>query len=163
MAEIKALPKSEQEIWKQRFYEDTEKDMDELFLGNPKGIYFRLVDGKNCADKEQMFLANKDGNEDGKHIYYPNVEQKNFEKIPGCRIGYWLSPKIYKIFSDYPCAETQIMLREGIHTGCNEAYLRFWYEVAFSKMFFDAKSPNDIIAPFKGSPDKPGGIKHIAL
>lgn len=158
MAEIKALPKSEQEIWKQRFYEDTEKDMDELFLGNPKGIYFRLVDGKNCADKEQMFLANKDGNEDGKHIYYPNVEQKNFEKIPGCRIGYWLSPKIYKIFSDYPCAETQIMLREGIHTGCNEAYLRFWYEVAFSKMFFDAKSPNDIIAPFKWIPYNKGGF-----
>ena len=68
MAEIRALPKSEQDVWRQRFYEDTEKDMDELFLGNPKGIYYRLVDGKNCADKEQMFLANKDGNEDGKHI-----------------------------------------------------------------------------------------------
>lgn len=87
MAEIKALPKSEQEIWKQRFYEGTEEDMDELFLGNPKGIYYRLVDGKNCADKEQMFLANKDGNEEGKHIYYPNVEQLNFGKIPGAPIG----------------------------------------------------------------------------
>ncbi len=114
------------------------------------GIYYRLVDGKNCAAKQAMFLEG--GNR------YSNVSQRNFEKIPGCRIGYWLSPKIYKIFSDYPCAETQIMLREGIHTGCNEAYLRFWHEVAFPKMFFDAKSPNDIIAPFKWIPYNKGGF-----
>ena len=64
-----------------------------------KGTYYRLVDGKNCADKEQMFLTNKDGNEDGKHIYYPNVEQMNFEKIPGSPIGYWVSEKIFETFT----------------------------------------------------------------
>ena len=103
--------------------------MDELFLGNPKGIYYRLVDGKNCADKEQMFLANKDGNEDGKHIYYPNVEQMNFEKIPGCPIGYWVSEKEQKQFiqgllNKYakPC--------KGIDTGENAYFLKLWFEVS---------------------------------
>ena len=133
MAEIRALPKSEQEIWKQRFYEDTEKDMDELFLGNPKGIYYRLVDGKNCADKEQMFLANKDGNEDGKHIYYPNVEQLNFEKIPDAPIGYWVSEKEQKQFiqgllNKYakPC--------KGIDTGENAYFLKLWFEVSSNEI-----------------------------
>ena len=29
-------------------------------------------------------------------VYYPNVPQSNFEKIPGCPIGYWVSPNILK-------------------------------------------------------------------
>ena len=64
------------------------------------GVYYRLVDGKNCADKERLFLEAKQG--DGKAIInsklytinYPNVEQKNFEKIPGCPIGYWVGEKV---------------------------------------------------------------------
>lgn len=51
------------------------------------GVYYRLVEGKNCADKEQLFLSHIHGNEDGNRIYYPNVEQKNFEKIPDVRLG----------------------------------------------------------------------------
>lgn len=136
MAEIRALPKSEQEIWKQRFYEDTEKDMDELFLGNPKGIYYRLVDGKNCADKEQMFLANKDGNEDGKHIYYPNVEQLNFGKIPGAPIGYWVSPKIQEIFTSNLALSEVVKPLTGLQTSDNARFLRLWFEPSHSRIGF---------------------------
>ena len=136
MAEIRALPKSEQEIWKQRFYEDTEKDMDELFLGNPKGIYYRLVDGKNCADKEQMFLANKDGNEDGKHIYYPNVEQLNFGKIPGAPIGYWVSPKIQEIFTSNLALSAVCSPTQGLATADNARFLRSWFEVNHNRIGF---------------------------
>ena len=67
------------------------------------GVYYRLVDGKNCADKEQLFLSHINRNEDGNCICYPNVEQKNFEKIPGCPIGYWLSNKVYDIFESSNC------------------------------------------------------------
>ena len=98
-----------------------------------KGTYYRLVDGKNCADKEQMFLANKDGNEDGKHIYYPNVEQMNFEKIPGSPIGYWVSEKEQKQFiqgllNKYakPC--------KGIDTGENAYFLKLWFEVSSNEI-----------------------------
>ncbi|MCD8207247.1 MAG: BREX-1 system adenine-specific DNA-methyltransferase PglX, partial [Bacteroidales bacterium] len=40
------------------------------------GTYFRLVDGKDCADKERMFLSGEG--------CYPDISQQNFEKIPGC-------------------------------------------------------------------------------
>lgn len=140
MAEIRALPKSEQEIWKQRFYEDTEKDMDELFLGNPKGIYYRLVDGKNCADKEQMFLANKDGNEDGKHIYYPNVEQLNFGKIPGAPIGYWVSPKIQEIFTSNLALSAVASPCVGLQTADNARFLRLWFEPNYSRIGFGCEN-----------------------
>lgn len=140
MAEIRALPKSEQEIWKQRFYEDTEKDMDELFLGNPKGIYYRLVDGKNCADKEQMFLANKDGNEDGKHIYYPNVEQLNFGKIPDAPIGYWVSPKIQEIFTSNLALSAVASPCVGLQTADNARFLRLWFEPSYSRIGFGCEN-----------------------
>lgn len=58
------------------------------------GVYYRLVDGKNCADKERLFIEAKQGNgtaiinSKSYTVNYPNVEQKNFEKIPGCPIGY---------------------------------------------------------------------------
>lgn len=142
MAEIRALPKSEQEIWKQRFYEDTEKDMDELFLGNPKGIYYRLVDGKNCADKEQMFLANKDGNEDGKHIYYPNVEQLNFGKIPGCRIGYWFKGNNLNLFKEQ-IFDDLFFAGHGILTGHDEDMIRRWTEINYKEIAFNCNSTDD--------------------
>lgn len=140
MAEIRALPKSEQDVWRQRFYEDTEKDMDELFLGNPKGIYYRLVDGKNCTDKEQMFLANKDGNEDGKHIYYPNVEQLNFGKIPDAPIGYWVSPKIQEIFTSNLALSAVCSPTQGLATADNARFLRLWFEPSYSRIGFGCEN-----------------------
>ena len=139
LAEIKALPKSEQEVWKQRFYEDTEKDMDDFFIGNPKGIYYRLVDGKNCADKEQMFLANKDGNVGDKHIYYPNVEQKNFEKIPGSPIGYWLGNVAIDCFEKNKLGDMSYS-SPGIRTGKDNIFIRDWEEVSYKRIKLDGTS-----------------------
>ena len=145
LAEVKALPKSEQEVWKQRFFEDTEKDMDEFFLGNPKGIYYRLVDGKNCADKEQLFLANKDGNEDGKYIYYPNVEQKNFEKIPGSPIGYWVSENVISMFDNNSSFSNIFDVKTGFTSGNTDKYKRKWYELSFNKLTFNSTSKRDFL------------------
>ena len=138
LSEIKVLPQSEKEIWKQRFSECTDKDMDEWFLGTPKGIYYRLVDGKNCADKEQLFLANKDGNEDGNRICYPNVEQKNFEKIPGAPIGYWVSDKVINAMTGIKVSEYGISDGQNI-TGDNNKYLRFLWEVSNKELGKDKK------------------------
>lgn len=140
LSEIKALSQSEKEIWKQRFSECTDKDMDEWFLGTPKGIYYRLVDGKNCADKEQLFLANKDGNEDGNHIYYPNVEQMNFEKIPGAPIGYWVSPKIQEIFTSNLALSAVASPCVGLQTADNARFLRLWFEPSYSRIGFGCEN-----------------------
>lgn len=157
MAEIRVLPKSEQDVWRQRFYEDTEKDMDELFLGNPKGIYYRLVDGKNCADKEQMFLANKDGNEDGKHIYYPNVEQLNFGKIPGAPIGYWVTKNMFRSFG-MDSVSSVSESRCGMNTGDNETMIRLWHEISFTNFYDRASSTEDFHKNgYKYTPYNKGG------
>ena len=103
------------------------------------GIYYRLVEGKNCADKERLFLSHIHGNEDGNRIYYPNVEQKNFEKIPGCPIGYWVSENFISKFSGLNLGANSIA-RSGFSTGNNEKYIRNWFEIERSKENFDFES-----------------------
>ena len=91
--------------------------------------YYRLVDGKNCADKERMFLENRDGNVDGAKVYYPNVKQKDFEKIPGCPIGYWVSRNFIDIFK-YGQLSDVCEIVTGMTTAGNDKYLRFWTEIS---------------------------------
>lgn len=94
------------------------------------GVYYRLVDGKNCADKEQLFLSHIHGNEDGNRIYYPNVEQKNFEKIPGCPIGYWVSENMFDIFANNIKLAKVLTTREGMAPADNARFLKLWFEVS---------------------------------
>ena len=86
------------------------------------GTYFRLVDGKNCGDKERMFLAGENG--------YPHVSQQNFEKIPGCPIGYWVSEKMIEAFYQGTISDIAQPCK-GIDTGENEYFLRLWQEISF--------------------------------
>ena len=104
------------------------------------GLYYRLVDCKNCADKEQLFLSHINRNEDGNCICYPNVEQKNFEKIPGCPIGYWLSNKVYDIFESSNCINTYGDPRQGLATGDNNRFLRLWHEISFNKCLLNVEN-----------------------
>ena len=103
------------------------------------GVYYRLVDGKNCADKEQLFLSHIHDNEDGNRIYYPNVEQKNFEKIPGGPIGYWITPKMFETF-DMVRVDSISESRCGMNTGDNDTMIRLWHEISFNKFYNKATS-----------------------
>ena len=95
------------------------------------GVYYRLVDGKNCADKEQLFLSHIHGNEDGNRIYYPNVEQKNFEKIPGCPIGYWVTLTFAETLQLANLGQVAHP-RRTIQCGDVVKYIHLWTEVGTS-------------------------------
>lgn len=104
------------------------------------GMYFRLVDGKSCADKEQMFL-NYAGQ--GTKIYYSNVPQANFEKIPGCPIGYWVSEKILSRFAGNLALSAVCKPTQGLATADNARFLRYWHEVNLEKIGFGMKSAEE--------------------
>ena len=97
------------------------------------GVYYRLVDGKNCADKEQLFLSHINGNEDGNRILYSNVEQKDFEKIPGAPIGYWLSGKTLELIENSNTIANAAAPKQGIATGDNNRFLRYIWEIDKNK------------------------------
>lgn len=157
LSEVKALPDEEKAEWKRRFMEDADKDLNDWLVGDAKGIYYRLVDGKNCVDKEQLFLSHKNGNDDGKRVYYPNVEQKNFEKIPGLIMGYWGSSKMTKGFS-HQLLSTICNYGKGLDSGDNNKFLRYWHEVIFADVALGIKnSKKSIECSKKWYPFNKGG------
>lgn len=101
-----------------------------------QGMYYRLVDGKDCADKERLFLSHIYENEDGNHICYPNVAQNNFEKIPGCPIGYWFKKAFLGLFDSIMIGDI-CEGKNGITTSDNDYFLRMWQEVSFEQIRFD--------------------------
>ena len=107
------------------------------------GTYYRLVDGNNCREKEELFLAHRCNNEDGNRIYYPNVSQKNFEKIPGAPVGYWVSENIIKAMSQNIIGNNYKVIA-GLCTGDNARYIYNWFE----------PNKKDIVFPFESISDK---------
>lgn len=106
------------------------------------GSYHRLVDGKSCGDKERMFLEAKEN--EGKAIVnsklyivnYNNVFQQDFEKIPGCPIGYWVSDKVKEIFTSNLALSAVASPCVGLQTADNARFLRLWCEVSQSRFGF---------------------------
>lgn len=98
------------------------------------GVYFRLVDGKNCTDKKDMFLRAL--REHTSKVYYQNVFQSDFEKIPGCPIGYWVSPNILRIFTSNLALSAVASPCVGLQTADNARFLRLWFEVSRSRIGF---------------------------
>lgn len=93
------------------------------------GTYYRLVDGKNCADKQRMFLEAQSFDK----VYYPNISQDNFEKIPGCPIGYWVSENFIRVIQNDSLANLAHP-RRTIQCGDVDKFIRLWYEVSCSKI-----------------------------
>lgn len=112
------------------------------------GTYYRLVDGKNCADKDRMFLENRDGNVNGAKVYYPNVKQRDFEKIPGCSMGYWASKNVIIDF-EYNKIENYGEPKSGIMTGNSPRFVRVFHEVSILKIGFGLKDSQDLTNSYK--------------
>ena len=104
---------------------------------NKVGTYFRLVAGRNCADKEHMFIDAKINHTN--KVYYPDVEQKNFEKIPGNPIGYWISQTDLNIIDSSDLIIDHADTRQGFATGDNNRFLRNIWEISRKKGTFFKK------------------------
>lgn len=91
-----------------------------------EGTYIRLVDYNNAELKEQEFYNRAN---------YFQAKQKDFEKIPGSPIAYWISDKIREIFEKGDELKNISPCKKGMFTGNNDIFLRLWYEID-NKSFF---------------------------
>ena len=97
----------------------------------PKGTYYRLVDGKSCAEKEAKFKS-REGQ-------FCNISQENYVQMPGCPIGYWVSQHIYNCFS-YPPLSSTGKTTKGIITGDNKQFIRNWFEISYPSVCWQANN-----------------------
>ncbi len=97
-----------------------------------KGEYSRLVDVNGEAEKEKLYLSHE-------KIYL--ATQENFSKIPGSPVAYWVSENVFNCFEKFKQLKVVIDARIGMVSGDNERFLRFWQELRYSDIEFNAK-PN---------------------
>lgn len=74
---------------------------------------------------------------------YAKVSQSNFEKIPGCPIGYWVSEKILTRFAGNLALSAVAKPCVGLQTADNARFLRYWHEVNLEKIGFGMKSAEE--------------------
>lgn len=93
------------------------------------GKYQRLVDYSGEKFKETAFLTLE-------NIY--KGKQISFEKIPGMPIAYWASENVAKAFEVGNNITDYVDTFQGIITGDNDKFLRYWHEVFCDKISFHA-------------------------
>lgn len=81
-------------------------------------VIYRLVDG-NEEEKRNTLLTR--GNE------FTNVTQKEFQKIPGSPIAYWLDSNAIGAFESSKLGDVG-KTRRGLQTGNKDKYIRYWFE-----------------------------------
>lgn len=111
------------------------------------GLYFKLSDFKGGMEvqKQKVLEALVDKN----CGYFYETDQSNFSKIPGAPVAYWASEHFVQIFEGamlYDVAQVQ----EGLKTGDNDRFIRFWNEVDFKKTLMSGNSNAKWIYHTKG-------------
>ena len=103
-----------------------------------EGIYYRLIDGKSCVAKRDMFLA-----EENRYIV---ADQKQFEQIPCAPIAYWVSDKVMETFTSNLPLSAVCKPCVGLQTADNGRFLRQWFEVSIDSIGFGCESASASVA-----------------
>lgn len=93
-----------------------------------KGAYLRLVDGNCEADKKAELKA--------KRTDPFRTSAADFKKIPGSPIAYWVSERVREIFDTLPSLSEFAPTKQGLATGDNDRFLRYWYEPSIKNIGF---------------------------
>ena len=128
--------------------------VDKVPADGRKGEYLRLIERtfqefetehlhqlllNTLNDKDYKFDFSKysketgiptNSNPNGKQIYYTQISQTNFSKIPGSPIVYWVSERVINNFEMNPGLIERYDLKAGLQTGNNDQFLRFFWEVS---------------------------------
>lgn len=103
--------------------------LEKSFISIYKSKYKRLVNYNSQVSKENEYLIDR-------NIYVSL--SRNFSKIPGSPIAYWASENIAKAFEVGKDITDYIDTFQGIITGNNDKFLRYWFEVLSDKIPFHA-------------------------
>ena len=79
-------------------------------------------------DVTNIDVYNFKHSDNGLKLYF-EANQSDFEKIPGCPIGYWVSPNVLRIFTSNLALSAVCSPTQGLATADNARFLRLWFEV----------------------------------
>jgi type II restriction/modification system DNA methylase subunit YeeA len=97
--------------------------------------YIKLTDFKG---HEKQPIKTLEAIQKSETDYRFTANQKDFQKIPGTPIAFWLSEKSIKAFIVGDKLESKSIIRQGCATGNNDLFVRNWHEISVIK--FNTKS-----------------------
>ena len=98
-------------------------------------IYKKLTDFKSERKKEEAFL--KTNND-----FY--VKKIQFSYLPSSPIAFWISPELSNAYLKGKIMAEYVDSFQGIITGNNDKFLRFWAELDINKISFGSCSMNQV-------------------
>lgn len=122
------------------FQEFDQKHLQLLFEKTLDNHEFRYYFADYNKDVEDIVYS-----ENGAKIYYSDVSQQNFEKIPGSPIGYWVSEKIFSRFAGNLALSAVAKPCVGLQTADNARFVRLWFEVNLKKVGFGCSSAEEAL------------------
>lgn len=105
-------------------------DIEKIFLNAKKNKNYKY-DFNLYRDDSGINEISEISIETGQKISY-QVNQKEFEKIPGSPIAYWVSDKIREVFK-IDKIDSISNIKQGMSTADNDYFLRFWHEISLEK------------------------------
>jgi hypothetical protein len=116
------------------------------------GTYLNLSNVPATVDKEFLFSERKN---DPTSLYTRRPDQ--FKEIPGSPIAYWVEEDMLTIFRDGNPLSLTFDAKQGIATGKNDLFLRYWSEVDYRKVDFNQNSMDFFNGEVKWYPYSKGG------
>ena len=114
--------------------------------GTRAGIYIRLLDGRNEAEKAS--LARTAVQTPGDPRVY-RVEPASFVAVPASPLAYWFPSTLLDAFKSSPSLEKSARAAKGLVTADNASFVRQWWEVSRSKIGFGC--PDRVSAKASGA------------
>lgn len=107
-----------------------------------KGEYIKLSDFKGAKNQPIKTLeAVKNPNCNWRF----QAKQKDFEKIPGSPIAYWVSDKVREIFEKNQKLGDIGEAKQGLATADNNRFLRLWNEVNYNKIRYNMSNSQEAL------------------
>ena len=105
------------------------------------GTYIRLSNFKGGMDAQRDKVIKAIDNPNSDYLYH--TDQDNFNKIPGSPIAYWAPQALINDFEKGKPLGQLVDAKQGLATADNKRFLRYWYEVDFNNIYFDAHNTNE--------------------
>ncbi len=118
------------------------------------GDFLRLTEGKSEAEKSDLLLQAVQTPETEWHF---RSAARDFDKVPGSPIAYWLSPETLNIFETFEQLKEYAHPRQGMATTNNDLFLRQWHEVARANSGFGLSPEEATNTNLKWFPVNKGG------
>ena len=104
------------------------------------GVYLRLVDGRNEAEKAQLLC---EAATNSAHDLRFETSASTLAVIPGWPIVYWASQQMLNVFATGTPLGEIAPAKQGLATADNERFLRQWFEVSADRSYMRARDRED--------------------